>query len=347
MSTTKAPDLARLEALRGRFEDVALKHPGVNALVVYQPDIRREDTQRQVQEALERRAESNYAGAGERLWEAARFAHRSAEWVPPFAQSVEELGCQTYWTGRIFESSDIDRGVGLGRTTWECRVYGPPIGHINDARSVFSFLAADASKLVLAQAGDDRDLITKWLIHLATQKESEVVRPRRFLDMSAYPHPSWPHVNPLCPLPWWTVRLDNVFHHSRDTVLGTIDRVLPAEPIIVERRAADQGDDRSPPPNRELPRQRLVFDDMTRTVTLDGRAHEVSDPKVYEVYRVIAGAIPGALSKAQVSTQVKGVHGSKTIPSLLKKLPEPLRKTIETGPHGYSVVLPRLLPGKA
>src|SRR5437764_403236 len=97
----------------------------------------------------------------------------------------------------------------------------PDFSRLESLRDKFNdtVLATDAAELVLGRAGDDRDLITNWLVHLATQpEESSTHRPRRFLDMSEYPHPSWPCVNPRRPPAWWAVRLENVFHHSGKAV---------------------------------------------------------------------------------------------------------------------------------
>jgi hypothetical protein len=92
----------------------------------------------------------------------------------------------------------------------------------------------------------------------------------------------------------------------------------------------------------EEPKQRLVFDDHTHTVTLDGTPHKVDDPKAYAVYKAICrrGDAP-TITKAQIRVQVKGVGGQKTIPNLIDTLPLALHQTVKRNTNGYWHELPK------
>jgi hypothetical protein len=90
---------------------------------------------------------------------------------------------------------------------------------------------------------------------------------------------------------------------------------------------------------------RLVFDDAAHTVTLDGVPHQVQEPKAYAVYKVIAQppADMPYIPKAKIRSLVRGVAGQKTIPRLIKTLPNSLRTTVRPcSGRGYCVALPRL-----
>jgi hypothetical protein len=86
---------------------------------------------------------------------------------------------------------------------------------------------------------------------------------------------------------------------------------------------------------------RLQIDRATQTVTLDGQAHHVEDPKAFLLYVEIAQS-KGPLTRANLSMRIRGIRGGKTIPRLLGLLPSPLRKTIQSGTRGYWCCLPSL-----
>jgi hypothetical protein len=80
---------------------------------------------------------------------------------------------------------------------------------------------------------------------------------------------------------------------------------------------------------------RVSFDVDTQTVTLDGVPHKVENPKAFALYVEILKNRPQPLTKATLQTKVKGCSGIKTIPRLLKELPERLYKTIVTNNNGF------------
>src|SRR5262249_43437570 len=85
------------------------------------------------------------------------------------------------------------------------------------------------------------------------------------------------------------------------------------------------------------PKDRLLFDQDTWTITLDGKEYSIKDPKAFQVYRVIYEA--GPTTKSKIQSQVPGTKGDKTIPNLLGNLPAALKNTIENGTWGYRVRL--------
>jgi hypothetical protein len=85
---------------------------------------------------------------------------------------------------------------------------------------------------------------------------------------------------------------------------------------------------------------RLIYDDYTSTVTVDGVDYKVEDRKVYALYQTIAKS-KTPLTKALLAQELPGLKGDKTIPRLLDKLPEALRETVKGGLHGYWVELPK------
>lgn len=85
---------------------------------------------------------------------------------------------------------------------------------------------------------------------------------------------------------------------------------------------------------------RTSFDDDTRTVTLDGARFEVEDPKGYAVYRAIVERPNAFATKAEIGRAVKGVAGQKTIPRLVRALPEALRRTVRPPPAVTAMCCP-------
>jgi hypothetical protein len=84
---------------------------------------------------------------------------------------------------------------------------------------------------------------------------------------------------------------------------------------------------------------RLTFQDLTKTISLDGITHKVEDPKAYEVYKEIVKAGTRPITKAAIARIVPGCRGRKKIPSLLRTLPDPVRDTVCTTRNGYHLDL--------
>jgi hypothetical protein len=92
---------------------------------------------------------------------------------------------------------------------------------------------------------------------------------------------------------------------------------------------------------RDEQHERIEFDSRTQSVTLDGNPFPIDDPKAFEVYQAIADSCPHPLTRAAISSRVKGVHGGKKVRRLLDSLPEPLARTVLSGPNGYWLRLPK------
>jgi hypothetical protein len=88
--------------------------------------------------------------------------------------------------------------------------------------------------------------------------------------------------------------------------------------------------------------ERLSFDPLTRTVTLDGKAEAIQDPKAFTVYQVIADKKGELISGPNIRALVPGTNGHNAIRKLLNSLPRGLRPTVESFQgRGYALRLPK------
>ncbi len=85
---------------------------------------------------------------------------------------------------------------------------------------------------------------------------------------------------------------------------------------------------------------RLVIDDDTSTITIDGLRSTVKNPKAFALYRALAADRPMPLTKASLCARVPGCKGRKSVPAVLQTLPPRVRDTVVSGPGGYSIRLP-------
>lgn len=104
MSAAHAPARARLEELRLRFDQVALAHSSLNAVVVFRPDLFREEAERQAQDRYGKAAEPGWDSNTQDLadesigpYDAARHAADWERWIPPESGSIEQIGGERYW----------------------------------------------------------------------------------------------------------------------------------------------------------------------------------------------------------------------------------------------------------
>jgi hypothetical protein len=102
--STGAADHARLEELSRRFDRAAVEYPNVDAVVVWRPDLRREEAERQARNLHCNPADPASENFGQELAEQTRgeyaammYAVACEAWVPPTSASIEQLGGQTYW----------------------------------------------------------------------------------------------------------------------------------------------------------------------------------------------------------------------------------------------------------
>jgi hypothetical protein len=229
----------RLEELRRKFEDAALRFPQVDAVVVYQPELRFKETECQAREGLNRADQKKPIGfespedlvfSGKWALEAGRYALKLDEWVPPYHKSINELGCESYWNRVFFEerlegSGDLERFA-----EWRCTVFGPPTEDKHKtAIRIFNVLAAEASRLIIPHKNPRDAALGIWLAYLADRDEPlEPVSRRRHLDLSKWPEssPCWNGVPPWhARQQWWAVILYHVFHHSLDAVVTASESV--------------------------------------------------------------------------------------------------------------------------
>jgi hypothetical protein len=96
-----------------------------------------------------------------------------------------------------------------------------------------------------------------------------------------------------------------------------------------------------PPPPGAEPEPRpasapgVACDVDTQTVTLDGAAYKVTDPKAFALYRAIVDNRPQPLTRAQLRQRVRGCGGKKTVRNALDRLPPEVRATVKSGPGGF------------
>jgi hypothetical protein len=128
------------------------------------------------------------------------------------------------------------------------------------------------------------------------------------------------------------VRLAGSIKYMED-VLGRLEPNPTLTAFLAE------GEDAAPLPPRPGG-DRLVLDDLTQTVALDGEDYPVGDPKTYLLYKAIATLGGAPITRASLRRSDKHFRGDKTIPNLLDRLPPPLRRTIRSGTPGYWLRLP-------
>ncbi len=245
MTAGQAPDTARLEELRRRFDETAYTFPRVDAVVVFRPDLRREEAERQGRDSHFRPADpssdnfaAEHAAQTRSTYAAIRAATEWNAWIPPSDRTIGQLGDQTYWERllRADECPDF-RGPPARIELWRCILFGPPVdGAENTALRLFNMLAADAARLGLSpRSAKGKGLLSRWLIHLAARREPiEPDSRRRFLHWSTLGGkrlaPMWIPVTSLNPSScWWAVRLTNVFQRSRTAIEQAIDLAGLAE----------------------------------------------------------------------------------------------------------------------
>ncbi len=239
MSATQAPDLARLEEYRGLFQKSAIEFPNLNAIVVFRPDLRRKEAEREAQKFHAKPPDSAPEILDSVLPEqtgdpyaAMRSAVVWESWVPESTGNIEQLGYQSYWT-RVLGAGEFPEFCGppTGGDAWLCTLFGPPIRDVdNPALARFYMLAADAAHLILPRSkAEGKALLSHWLIHLANRPEPIVPDSRRrYLAWrplgGVQMPPMWVPVTPQnSPSDWWAARLSNVLWLSRAAVEEALD----------------------------------------------------------------------------------------------------------------------------
>jgi hypothetical protein len=90
--------------------------------------------------------------------------------------------------------------------------------------------------------------------------------------------------------------------------------------------------------------ERVVFDDPSQTVTLDGEPLTITDGKAYAIYQFIYNECqqhPGRpITNKKIQLKIKGLNGHNAVSDHLKSLPKALRDTIKTNTNGKSIRLP-------
>ncbi len=120
--------------------------------------------------------------------------------------------------------------------------------------------------------------------------------------------------------------------------LSTLDALEEAEKWLGSPSAPP-----GTPPRGGEQQPRLCFDEDTHTFTLDGVPYPVEKPKAFALYRAIAEKRDdsGYIKDTALQALIPGTRGEKTIPRLLKTLPQELQATLLEDNQGRFVRLPR------
>lgn len=98
----------------------------------------------------------------------------------------------------------------------------------------------------------------------------------------------------------------------------------------VERKL-DSDDTTAEPRNPETPSaDRISFDDLTTTITLDGAHYQIDDPAAYRIVKFLHGKAGETIKGPVIQRAVPGLGGRNAIGEKIKKLP----KTIQVCVHG-------------
>jgi hypothetical protein len=228
-----------------------------------------------------------------------------------------------------------------------------------------SFIAAVHRTLLnVCKALEEADCLDAWeQIDHAKAYEDFRVRNHRIMSKSSY---EWARklfgnacegdlLRATVMETWNTKPLKDAIHWLRIFIVGLSGEgaVLPMvqDPVPIPRPAPlelaavqhvqppDLANVFAAQPLVSTPPERLSFDSNTWTITLDGQDFRISQPKTFQIYRVIAKAA-GNITNSEIQKKVMGVKGKKTIPKHLKVLPRALMATIKTNTTGHWLKLP-------
>lgn len=231
MSAAGTPNPSRLQRLFTQLEEAAFRFPGMDAVVIHRPDLRRDDTVRQVREGMERVDASFHPerGPGDRGLEARAFAQKADDWIPPELKTIEQAGGRGLWRSEVLESVASEPGRPSYLIRWRCEVFlaNTTISNLEASR-LFDLLATDAANLILPEHRRLNNPAAGWLVYLGDWEypADSIHRRRQYLYLGQWPEspPRWNWLNPRVESqPWWAVRIGNVFRHSRDAVAKAID----------------------------------------------------------------------------------------------------------------------------
>jgi hypothetical protein len=262
MSAVQAFDRVSFEELHKRFHVAACEHPSIDAVVVFRPDLREEETERQAKALLVQLADPLSANYSQQRSNECKGIHAAIgltqlwdKWIPPLYNNIEQIGGIKYWSRVLKAEEDPELGsVPALAHVWQCTLFGPPAGDLeNIGLRLFDLLGEDAARLILPQTNAvGTGLLSRWLIHLADRPEPIIPDSRRQYLSLPTPEdfqkglvtPMWVPVTPQNRLSnWWAVRLPNVFHLSGVAIEQAIDLAAPAQaitpPVVVANEVAE------------------------------------------------------------------------------------------------------------
>ncbi|MCI0701614.1 MAG: hypothetical protein L0241_11080 [Planctomycetia bacterium] len=357
--SSPGPDPARLEALRDKFDNAAEDFPGVDAVVVWRPEVRIADAERTVLDfrhtILEGRGRSDHQKMVRFL---TGLIPPPDENFPRSRQTRRVNGedhidiirdqCRLCFQHTIFDHARLDQNApnGMRDEGWSFVLFNrDPVTEQTPWRR-FDSLARDAAQLVLNGCGRGDSLLSSWLINLADRCEpldSTAERAvllsrgcgqggfgyiysewRRLADPDPGPRWRWrphdPDSRPSCEPGWWVVRFNNVSRLSRVAV----DAVIRQEQEL-----------------RQLQSSRIRYDSTSRSVWLDEKQLANGlDAEVYAYFQLLAESYPNPITFAEMekrSVTLNGVNQTR----LKEKLPAKLGNLIARIPgKGHVLELP-------
>jgi hypothetical protein len=140
----------------------------------------------------------------------------------------------------------------------------------------------------------------------------------------------------------WLLHHPKVLETPADNPSACPDFAAPLAELrlIVARLSPSEDWEPGRVPGGASGQQRLIFDQATQAVTLDGTTHTIEDAKTFSIYKAIAEAEQYPIRNEDIRQAVKGVQGRHAIRNRLNTLPKALQSTIHTSTAGHTFRLP-------
>jgi hypothetical protein len=88
--------------------------------------------------------------------------------------------------------------------------------------------------------------------------------------------------------------------------------------------------------------KRLTFDQLTLSITLDGKSATINNPKAFQIVKFLWKRIGKKTTRAHIRKAIAGLGASNAISDVLKELPSFIRDCIKSSTQrGFWIVLPK------
>jgi hypothetical protein len=353
MADAHALDPLQLEKLCQKFEEAAYSHPTLDAVVVYRPDLRLQETERQARNWYFKEADTTsensaveFAKQTRSEYEVMRSTRVWEDWIPPTDKNIMQLGAEEYWT-RIIRSNEYPEfgGPPARCDLWKCTLFGPAVRNIeNVALRLFNVLAGDAARLIFPNIkAKGTPLLSRWLVYLADRPDP--IGPdstRKYLSWpeSKLLYPTWGPVTPQnAPTSWWAVRLPNVFELSREAIADLANRAPAPSPLRMPKiKSAGRMEWKKKGPLK------LTFDTNLHTVERNNKRVEFKEHgRPWEVLLKLADRYPNRYLVQDLGRDVWNPNGNEIDPydTVVQKAISAIRRLLK--PLGVGVANTRKL----